>query len=84
MKLLPCLIWLLVLILIGKTTKEYIIPIGYKLWVKDEDKIEKGDQLTEGAVDLQELFQYKGMDAVKRYILIEIQEIYASQGQKIK
>jgi DNA-directed RNA polymerase subunit beta' len=67
----------------GKTTKEYVIPIGYKLWVKDADVIEKGDQLTEGAVDLQELFQYKGMDAVKRYILIEIQEIYASQGQRL-
>jgi len=67
----------------GKTIKEYIIPIGYKLWVQDGDKVEKGAQLTEGAVDLQELFLLKGQDAVKRYILIEIQEIYASQGQRL-
>ncbi len=67
----------------GKTTKEYIVPLGYKLWVKAGDMVEKGDQLTEGAVDLKELFDLKGQDAVKRYVLGEIQEIYASQGQRL-
>ncbi|MBT3538511.1 hypothetical protein HN481_00075 [Candidatus Parcubacteria bacterium] len=73
----------LVLVYDGKTTKEYIVPMGYKLWVKDGDNVEKGDQLTEGAVELKELFELKGQDAVKRYILREIQEIYASQGQRL-
>ena len=67
----------------GKTTKEYVIPIGYKIWVNDGDIIEKGAQLTEGAIDLKELFELKGQDAVKRYVLAEIQEIYASQGQRL-
>ena len=67
----------------GQHNKEYIIPLGYKLWVKDGDQVEKGDQLTEGSVDLHELFELKGRDAVQRYILIEIQEIYASQGQRL-
>ena len=67
----------------GKTTKEYVIPIGYKLWVNHGDTVEKGDQLTEGAIDLKELFELKGQDAVKRYVLAEIQEIYASQGQRL-
>ncbi|MFA7245195.1 MAG: DNA-directed RNA polymerase subunit beta' [Candidatus Magasanikbacteria bacterium] len=67
----------------GKTTKEYIIPVGYKLWVNNGDVIEKGDQLTDGAVELKELFLLKGQDAVKRYVLAEIQEIYASQGQRL-
>ncbi len=67
----------------GKTTKEYIVPLGYKLWVKDGDVVAKGDQLTEGSVDLKELFDLKGQDAVKRYVLSEIQEIYASQGQRL-
>jgi len=67
----------------GKHNKEYIIPMGYKLWVKDGDVVEKGQQLTEGSVDLQELFDLKGRDAVQRYILSEIQEIYASQGQRL-
>jgi len=67
----------------GRHQKEYIIPIGFKLWVKDGDAVEKGDQLTEGSVDLQELFELKGRDAVQRYILSEIQSIYASQGQRL-
>jgi len=29
------------------------------------------------------LFELKGQDAVKRYVLAEIQEIYASQGQRL-
>ncbi len=67
----------------GKHTKEYIVPIGYKLWVQDEDQVEKGQQLTEGAVNLQELYELKGRGAVQDYILAEIKEIYASQGQRL-
>lgn len=67
----------------GKHTKEYIIPIGYKLWVADGDTVEKGEQLTEGSVDLKELFALRGRDAVQRYILQEIQSIYSSQGQSL-
>jgi DNA-directed RNA polymerase subunit beta' len=67
----------------GRETKEYVVPLGYKLWVKDGDTVAKGDQLTEGSVNLQELFELKGRDAVQRYILSEIQEIYASQGQRL-
>jgi DNA-directed RNA polymerase subunit beta' len=67
----------------GKYTKEYIIPLGYKLWVKAGDSVEKGDQLTEGSIDLQELYDLKGRDAVKRYVLSEIQSIYAAQGQRL-
>jgi len=67
----------------GRHTKEYIIPMGYKLWVKDGDAVERGDQMTEGSVNLKELFELKGRDAVQRYILSNIQEIYASQGQRL-
>ena len=67
----------------GRHTKEYIIPLGYKLWVKEGDNVKKGEQLTEGSVDLLELHELRGRDAVQRYILSEIQEIYASQGQRL-
>ena len=67
----------------GRHTKEYIIPIGYKIWVSDNDAVEKGQQLTEGSVNLKELFELKGRDAVQRYILQEIQAIYAGQGQRL-
>lgn len=73
----------LVLTYEGKHTKEYIVPIGYKLWVKEGQQVEKGEQLTEGSIDLHELFKLKGRMAVQDYILREIQDIYASQGQRL-
>jgi DNA-directed RNA polymerase subunit beta' len=67
----------------GKHVKEYVIPLGYKLWVKNGDVVKKGDQMTEGSINLQELYELKGRYAVQNYILKEIQEIYASQGQRL-
>ncbi|MBI5230041.1 MAG: DNA-directed RNA polymerase subunit beta' [Candidatus Magasanikbacteria bacterium] len=63
--------------------KEYIIPAGYTIWVKNGDLVNIGDQLTEGHLDLHHLFALKGREAVQRYILREIQNIYSSQGQKL-
>ncbi len=67
----------------GTSVKEYIVPIGYKVWAKNGTKVERGDQLTEGSIELNELYELKGRDAVQRYILTEIQEIYAAQGQRL-
>jgi DNA-directed RNA polymerase subunit beta' len=67
----------------GKYTKEYIAPLGYKILVESGSVVEKGQQLTEGSIDLDELYALKGRDAVQRYILKEIQAIYASQGQSL-
>jgi DNA-directed RNA polymerase subunit beta' len=63
--------------------KEYLISPGYRIWPKDGDFVRKGDQLTEGSLDLQQLFKLKGKDEVKKYIVKEIQYIYSSQGQKL-
>ncbi len=67
----------------GSTSKEYIIPLGFKILVSEGDMVNVGDALTEGHMDLQQLFELKGKEAVQRYILKEIQDIYASQGQKL-
>ncbi len=63
--------------------REYIIPPGYTLYVKDGDEVQAGDSLTDGNLDLQLLFKYKGQDAVQKYLSKEIQFIYSSQGQKV-
>ncbi len=63
--------------------KEYIIPPGFRIWVKDGDFVKKGDQLTEGSLDLHQLYKLKGKDEVKKYIVKEIQYIYSSQGQRL-
>jgi DNA-directed RNA polymerase subunit beta' len=66
-----------------KKVREYIIPPGYMLYVKDGDEVQAGDALTDGHLDLQVLFKYKGQDAVQKYLSTEIQFIYSSQGQKL-
>ncbi|MBI2552176.1 DNA-directed RNA polymerase subunit beta' [Candidatus Uhrbacteria bacterium] len=63
--------------------KEYLIPPGYVLWVKDGDRVEVGTQLTEGALDPHELYILRGRSAVEWYMLKEVQGIYSSQGQKL-
>src|SRR3989339_327433 len=67
----------------SQVVKEFIIPPGIALWVKDGDQVTKGQQLTEGSLDLHEIYALKGKEAVQRYIMKEIQYIYSSQGQKL-
>jgi len=63
--------------------REYIVPTGQSLWVRNGDMVERGDQITEGSLDLHQLFYLKGQEAVQKYIIKEIQYIYSSQGQKL-
>ena len=73
---------------IGKTknkkeTKEYIIPRGTGIWVKKGDLIAAGQQLSEGHVDLKELYNNADQEAVQRYVIKEVQNIYTTQGENI-
>ena len=63
--------------------REYVVPPGYVLWVKDGDRVEIGQQLTEGALDPREIYNLRGHTAVEKYLLWEVQNIYSSQGQKL-
>ena len=60
-----------------------IVPLGFKVLVKDGDLVVSGDPVTEGHMDLHQLHELKGRAAVQEYILHEIQDIYSSQGQKL-
>ncbi len=66
-----------------KTIKEYQIPAGSTLKVAEGELIGKGSQLSEGHIDLKKLYKTMGWEAVYRYIVREIQEVYASQGEGI-
>ena len=63
--------------------KEYYVSPVQSIWVKTGDLINRGDQLTEGSIDLHQLFYLKSQEAVQKYIIKEIQYIYSSQGQKL-
>jgi DNA-directed RNA polymerase subunit beta' len=67
----------------GSNEKEFKIPSNLPLWVKNGDLVEKGQQLTEGSIDLYELFRVSGVDAVQRYIIKEVQNMYSAQGQPL-
>ncbi|MFA7209578.1 MAG: DNA-directed RNA polymerase subunit beta' [Parcubacteria group bacterium] len=66
-----------------KVVKEYEIPLGSTVKVAQGDLIGKGSKLSEGNIDLKKLYKTMGWEAVHRYIVKEIQEIYASQGEGI-
>jgi DNA-directed RNA polymerase subunit beta' len=73
------------IIILGKKISErkYIIPARTTILVNDKDRVSKGDQLTSGPLNLQELLKLKGTKAVQQYIISEVQKIYASQGPTI-
>jgi len=72
-------------LLIGQelAIKEFIVPSVRSLMIKDGDKVEIGDQLTEGSLDLHQIYRLKGQEFTQKYIMREIQHIYSSQGQKL-
>jgi len=73
------------IVLVGDkgSMKEWIVPNTYNLVIEHGDLINIGDPITEGSLDLQELYRLKGRQAVQKYILKEIQYIYTSQGQNL-
>ena len=66
-----------------KETKEYAAPTKRAIWVKQGDRVSKGQQLCEGHVDLGELFKSAGKEFTEKYIVQEVQRIYTSQGASI-
>ncbi|PLX21335.1 DNA-directed RNA polymerase subunit beta' [Candidatus Parcubacteria bacterium] len=69
----------------GKTNKvkEFVIPKGTAIKVKEGDKVDVGAQLTDGSMHLQKLFALRGRLETQKYIIKEIQEVYSSQGQPL-
>ncbi len=66
-----------------KTIKEYQIPSGSTLKISEGELVGKGSQLSEGHIDLKKLYKTMGWEEVYRYIIREIQEVYAAQGEGI-
>ena len=63
--------------------REYEFGPRETILVKNGQSIETGTPLNAGHFNLQELLEKKGVYAVQRYIVSEVQHIYASQGQTI-
>jgi DNA-directed RNA polymerase subunit beta' len=66
-----------------KEDREYVVPAAAQLRIKNGDKIETGMQLTEGALNPQDLMRIMGRSAVQQYLVEEVQKVYRSQGVNI-
>ncbi|MFA6042837.1 MAG: DNA-directed RNA polymerase subunit beta' [Patescibacteria group bacterium] len=65
------------------TVEESVVLPGDTILVKDGDLVNPGQQLTEGSLDIHQLFRLQGERAVQDYLIKETQFIYSSQGQKL-
>jgi DNA-directed RNA polymerase subunit beta' len=63
--------------------KEEEIPTTSRLLVREGDKIEAGEPLTEGSLNPHRILRIRGREACQLYLLGEVQKVYRSQGQNI-
>ncbi|MDK1117514.1 MAG: DNA-directed RNA polymerase subunit beta' [Anaerolineae bacterium] len=61
----------------------YDIPTTARLLIKDGDKVEAGQPLTEGSLNPHIVLRIQGRDACQIYLMSEVQQVYRSQGQNI-
>ncbi len=66
----------------GEMSK-YTVPYGMKIVVREGDKIQRGQVLTEGSKAPMDIMRISGLNKVYEYILEEIQHAYRSQGVSV-
>jgi len=62
---------------------DYLAPYPRVPLVKEGDTVVKGQILTDGSADLDDLFEYAGRAAVQEYIITEASKIYELQGASV-
>jgi DNA-directed RNA polymerase subunit beta' len=73
-------------IIVKSTTgmqREYVIPHGKHPNVYKGDRVEAGQQLTDGPVVLQDILRVCGDKVLQEYLVNEVQEVYRLQGVRI-
>jgi DNA-directed RNA polymerase subunit beta' len=67
----------------GEILGAYPVHYGAHLKINEGDYVEFGDALSEGPLNPHDILKTKGLRAVQRYILQEVQKVYRSQGVDI-
>ena len=67
----------------GSESHEELIPKWRQLNVYEGEQVERGEVISEGPSNPHDILRLKGVEALARYIVNEIQEVYRLQGVKI-
>src|SRR5262249_38806650 len=67
----------------GSEEIAYSVPKRARLRVSEDEHVEVGQQLIEGAVNPHEVLRILGPRAVQLHLVDEVQEVYRSQGVSI-
>jgi len=62
---------------------QYAVSLRARLAVSDGDRVEVGQQLTEGSVNPHEKLRVEGVQALQLFLVDQVQEVYRSQGVTI-
>ena len=62
---------------------QYKVSFRARLTVADGDRVEVGQQLTEGSVNPHEKLRIEGIQALQHHLVEEVQQVYRSQGVTI-
>jgi DNA-directed RNA polymerase subunit beta' len=63
--------------------RTYFIPYGSRIKVEAGEKVQAGDELTEGSINPHDILKIKGTAAVQQYLIQEVQRVYRLQGVDI-
>ena len=63
--------------------RNYTVPYGARLKVKDGDTVEAGEELTEGSINPHDYLKVKGIRDVQQHLIHEVQRVYRLQGVDI-
>lgn len=67
----------------GEELASYLTPFNSRLRIANGDYVEKGDALTEGAINPHDVLKVQGVEGVHYYLLKEVQSVYRLQGVDI-
>jgi len=63
--------------------EEIQIPVGSNIIVEDKQQVKTGQALTDGPINPHDILLVSGIEAVRAYLVEEVQRVYRSQGVEI-
>jgi DNA-directed RNA polymerase subunit beta' len=66
-----------------KADTEYSVSYNRIIFVKVGDTVKKGQLITDGSADIDEIFKYGGREQAQDYIISEVSKLYELQGESV-